>query len=314
MFNMKPTRTGFGEGLVELGNRNSRVVVLGCDITDSVKTDLFRDAFPERFFSVGIAEQNAAQIAAGLSLAGFIPFFSTYGVFAAGRCWDQIRTTICYAELNVKIGGAHGGISVGPDGATHQALEEIANMRSIPNMTVIVPTDATETRKATISAGEMFGPAYIRFGREAVPNWTEEEDAFEIGKANLIREGGDAAVLACGVMVYEALQAAKELEKEGVSVRVVNLHTVKPIDINAIVESAEKCGCIVAAEEHQIFGGFCGAVAEQVVRHCPVPMEFIAVQDRFGESGEPRELMEKFCLTASHIVGFIRKVLERSRK
>ncbi|TET31751.1 MAG: transketolase family protein [Planctomycetota bacterium] len=314
MVDMKPTKNGFGEGLVELGRRNPRVVALGCDITGSVMVSLFKDAFPDRFFSIGIAEQNAAQIAAGLSLAGFVPFFSTYGVFASGRCWDQIRTTICYTELNVKIGGAHGGISVGPDGATHQALEEIGNMRAIPNMTVIVPADATETRKATIAAGEMLGPCYVRFGREAVPSWTKEDDPFEIGNANLVRDGNDVAVIACGVMVYEALCAAEELEKEGISVRVVNLHTVKPIDTGAIVSCAEKCGCIVAAEEHQIYGGFCGAVAEQVVQHCPVPMEFVAVDDRFGESGDPEELMSEFGLTSSDIVSAIRNVLKRSGK
>lgn len=309
----KPTRIGYGEGLVELGNKNKNVVVLGADITASTNANMFKDAFPDRFFSIGIAEQDMIGTAAGLALAGKIPFVSTYGVFASGRCWDQIRTTVCYSDLNVKIGGAHGGISVGPDGATHQALEEVTIMRCLPGMTVIVPCDAIETKKATLAAGEMFGPAYIRFGREAVPVVTQESSPFKLGRAETHRDGSDVTVIACGVMVYESLEAAKQLEKEGISVRVVNMHTIKPLDIDAIIKSAKETGAIVTAEEHQIYGGLGGAVAEAVVRNYPVPIEMVAVMDRFGESGQPDELMAEFGLTSKEVYEAIKKVLTRKK-
>lgn len=309
----KPTRIGYGEGLVELGKKNKNVVVLGADITASTNASMFRDAFPDRFFSIGIAEQDMIGTAAGLSLVGKIPFVSTYGVFASGRCWDQIRTTVCYSELNVKIGGAHGGISVGADGATHQALEEITIMRCLPGMTVVVPCDAIETKKATIAVGEMKGPAYIRFGREAVPVVTEDNTPFTLGKAEVFREGRDVTVVACGVMVYESLEAAKLLDKEGISVRVINLHTIKPLDEATLIKAARETGAMVTAEEHQICGGMGGAVAEVLVRNCPVPVEMVAVMDRFGESGPPDELMIEFGLTHNEIYNAVKKVIARKK-
>ncbi|MFM8179268.1 MAG: transketolase family protein, partial [Candidatus Kapaibacterium sp.] len=294
---MKPTRFGFGEGLVELGERHDNVVVLGGDITGSVMTSYFKERFPERFFSIGIAEQNATTIAAGLALSGKIPFFASYGAFCALRNADQLRISVCYNEANVKIGGGHAGISVGPDGATHQVLEEVAFLRTLPHMTMIVPCDYLEAKKATVAMGEMVGPAYIRFGRSPVPLFTTETTPFVLGKANTLRDGQDVAILANGAMVWEALTAAEELAKKGIAARVINVHTVKPIDVEAITTAARECGCIVTAEEHQVHGGLGGAVAEVVVKNAPVPMEFVGVKDSFGGSGDPEELMVKFGLT-----------------
>lgn len=309
-FEMKATRDGYGEALVELGKNDPRVVVLGADLTDSTRALWFAEKFPDRFFQIGIAEQDMLNTAAGLSLTGKIPFVSTYGVFIAGRTWDQVRNTICYANLNVKIGGAHGGVSVGPDGATHQALEEITIMRVLPNMMVIVPCDALETYKATMKAAELKGPVYIRFGREKVPVLTKEDTPFEFGKAVTFREGKDVSLIACGYMVCEALQAAEELEKKKISARVINLHTVKPIDREAIIKAARETGAIVTCEEHQIMGGFGSAVAEVVVENYPVPMRFIGIQDRFGESGTPEELIKEFNLDSSDIIKAVEEVLK----
>jgi transketolase len=308
---VKATRFGYGEGLVELGRRNENVVVLGGDLTNSTAASLFQEAFPERFYSIGIAEQNMSAIAGGLSLTGKIPFVSTYCVFSAGRAWDQLRTTIAYTPLNVKIGGAHSGVSVGPDGATHQGLEDIATTRCLPNMTVCAPCDAIETRKATIAIGEMQGPAYMRFGREPVPVITAEETPYKLGEATMFREGTDCVVFACGYMVYRSLVAAEELEEEGLSTGVVNLHTIKPMDEDAIIECACSAGCLVTAEEHQVYGGMGSAVAEVVVRKVPVPMEFIGVLDRFGESGEPEELMDEFNLGTRDIKEAVRRAVAR---
>lgn len=311
---MKPTRHGYGEALVQLGKENENIYVLGADLTSSTKADLFANEFPERFVEIGIAEQNMMNVAAGLSLEGKIPFVSTYGVFVAGRAWDQIRTTVCYANLNVKIGGAHGGISVGPDGATHQALEEITIMRVLPNMHVCVPCDYWETMKATRHmATEIDGPCYIRFGREAVPIITEEDTPFEFGKTATFREGKDVAIIACGMMVYWAMEAAKELEKEGIDVMVVNSHTIKPIDKEGIIEAAKKTGAVVTAEEHQITGGLGGAVAEVLGQNYPVPMKIVGVQDRFGESGDPWELLEEFGLTTRFLVDAVKEVIEKKK-
>jgi len=311
---MKASRDGYGEALVWLGEHDPRVVVLGADLTSSTRSDWFQEKFPDRFYSIGIAEQNMLCIAAGLSLTGRIPFVCTYGVFVAGRAWDQVRTTICYANLNVKIGGAHGGISVGPDGATHQALEDIALMRVLPNMTVVVPCDSIETRKATIAiAQEVEGPAYVRFGREPIPIITEESTPFKLGRAEIFRPGDDVSIIACGYLVGEAMKAADELAKEGISARVINLHTIKPIDREAILKAARETGAIVAAEEHQVLAGFCGAVAEVVATECPVPMRFVGIQDRFGESGEPEELLAEFGCTASNIVANAKQVLEMKK-
>lgn len=311
VFGNKATRFGFGEGLVELGKKNDKIFVLGADTVSSVAINGFQKEFPERFANVGIAEVNLLGMAAGLAVAGFVPFVSTYGVFASGRPWEQIRTTICYSNLNVKIGGSHSGLMVGPDGATHQALEEISIMRCLPNMTVLVPCDLVETKKATIAAADYNGPVYIRYGRENIPIITEEKTEFEIGKAIKMKEGKDVCIMACGSMVYEALMAAEILEKEGISVRVLNIHTIKPIDKKAIIEAAKDCGAIVTAEEHQIFGGFGSAVAEVVVTNCPVPMEFVGVNDTFGESGKPADLIIKYGLKDVNIVEAVKKVLKR---
>ncbi|MBI5838371.1 MAG: transketolase family protein [Candidatus Eisenbacteria bacterium] len=309
----RKTREGFGHALVELGGQDPSVVVLVGDLSESTMVNFFAEKFPQRFFEMGIAEQNMMGVAAGLAARGKVPFLSTYGAFATCRAADQIRVTVAYSNLNVKIGGAHGGISVGPDGATHQAMEEISIIRSIPNMTMIVPCDYWETRKATVAAGRMMGPVYIRFGRENVPVVTAEDTPFEIGRGLTLREGGDVAVLACGVMVHEALCAADTLAAKGVQARVINLHTLKPLDSDIIVRAARECGAIVTAEEHQVHGGLGGAVAEVVVRHHPVPVEMVAVMDRFGRSGKPEELMRAFGIKDVDIVGAVERVLERKR-
>ena len=297
-----PTRDGYGLGLIELAKRDENIVAIGADISASTRLDWFQKEFPERFFNMGIAEQNQMNIAAGMSLMGKTPFVCNYGVFLAGRSWDQIRTTVCYNNLNVKLSGAHGGISVGPDGATHQALEEIALMRCLPNMTVIVPADAVETQKATEAAATYPGPVYIRFGREGVPVITDENTPFEIGIANCLKDGGDIAIIACGAMVYESLVAAQELKKTGIDAMVINLHTIKAIDKEAIIHAAKKCKAIITVEEHQTMGGMGSAVAEVVVSNYPVPMKMIGIEDRFGESGPADILMKQFGLTSDSIV------------
>lgn len=308
---MLPTRDGYGHGLVKAAERDPAVVAIGADITASTRVDWFRDRFPERFFNIGIAEQNQMCIAAGMSLMGKIPFVCNYGVFLAGRSWDQIRTTICYNNLNVKLGGAHGGISVGADGATHQALEEISIMRCLPNMRVVVPADAWETEKATLAAAESDGPIYIRFGREAVPMVTREDTPFELGKAYCMREGSDVAILACGAMVYESLLAAQSLAAQGVSAMVINNHTVKPLDKETILEAARATNAVVTVEEHQVMGGMGSAVAELLGQAYPVPMKILGINDRFGESGTPRELLNAYGLTAPHIEKAVIDLLNR---
>lgn len=300
---LKPTRHGFGEGLKKAGEKNHDLIALGTDITGSVSMNTFSEAFPERFYSLGIAEQNAAGVAAGFALSGKTPVFSTYGVFSAMRDLDQIRISICYNNLHVVIGGAHAGISVGPDGATHQALEDIAVMRVLPNMTVLSPCDATQTALATISAvEEIKGPVYIRFGREAVPDFTPDDLEFVPGKAQIFRDGKDIAIFATGHMSWEALKAAEMLEKENISAAVINFHTIKPLDREMIVKYANKCGKIITAEEHQAMGGFGSAISEIVSQNAPVPMHILGINDSFGESGQPEELMKKYGLTAENIV------------
>lgn len=311
---MIPTRFGYGDGLVALGNQNPDVVVLGADLTSSLCADRFQKAFPDRFIQIGIAEQDMMGVASGLSIVGKIPFVSTYGVFCTGRAWDQLRTTVAYAKLNVKVGSGHGGISVGPDGATHQALEDIAITRTIPNMTVIVPADYHETFKATIAAAKMDGPVMIRFGREKVPVITTSETPFEIGKADIYRDGKDVSVIACGVMVYQALVAAEKLANEGISVQVINCHTVKPIDMETIIGAASLTGAVVTAEEHQVMGGFGSAVAEVLCQNCPVPMKMVGIQDSFGESGQPDDLMKKFNLLDTDIIQAVREVLRKKSR
>lgn len=299
--NKIPMRDGYGKALLKLIGDGKPVVALDADVAKSTRTVWVRDQYPEHFLDMGIAEQDMVGTASGLALGGMIPFASTYGVFLAGRAWDQIRTTVCYNNLNVKLAGAHAGISVGPDGATHQALEDVALMRVLPNMTVVVPCDAVETEKATLALAEREGPCYIRFGREAVPVITDEDSPFEIGKANVLRDGKDAVLFANGAMVYEGLEAAKQLAGEGIDLMVVNLHTVKPLDQEAVVAAAQKTGRVITAEEHQAAGGMGSAVAECLAQNYPVPMRILGMQDGFGESGAPDELMKRYGFSSDAI-------------
>ncbi|MCX7781760.1 MAG: transketolase family protein [Negativicutes bacterium] len=308
---MLPTRDGYGNGLVELGATNPDVIVLDADLAKSTRSDWFANKYPDRFFDIGIAEQDMVGTAAGLALGGKIPFATTYAVFVAGRAWDQIRTTVCYSDLNVKIAGAHGGISAGGDGATHQSLEDIALMRVLPNMHVIVPCDAIEAKKATIAVAGIHGPCYLRFAREATPVFTAEEDFFAIGKANVLQNGSDVAVIACGPVVYEALLAHDQLKEMGISARIINMHTVKPLDEEVVLAAAQETGAIVTIEEAQVYGGLGGAVAELLVKNKPVPVEMMGVMDTFLECGTPEELAVKYGFTAKDIVAAVKRVLAR---
>ena len=306
-----PMRDGYGKALLELIAADSTVIALDADVAKSTRSIWVKEKFPANFVDVGISEQDLVGTAAGLALGGMKPFVSTYGVFLAGRAWDQIRTTVCYNKLNVKLAGAHAGISVGPDGATHQALEDVAIMRALPNMTVVVPCDAEETRKATLAIAKVNTPCFIRFGREGVPVVTDESTPFELGKARVCREGSDVAIIANGAMLYEALEAAKSLADENISAAVVNLHTVKPIDTETIIAVAKKCGCVVTAEEHQIVGGMGSAVAECLAANYPVLQEFVAIKDTFGESGQPQELMDAYGLNQDAITSAVKKAIAR---
>lgn len=306
-----PTRNGFGEGLVELGDKNPNVVALTGDLSESTRVQAFQKKYPERFIEIGVAEQNMMGIAAGLALSGKIPFVSSYATFSPGRNWDQLRVSVAYSQANVKIAGAHTGVSVGPDGATHQALEDIAITRVIPNLTVIVPCDYLETKKATIAAGNFVGPVYFRFTREKTPVFTTAETPFEIGKANILREGKDVAVIGCGPLLYNALLAAEELEKEGVSVMVVNNHTIKPIDAETIIGAAKKCGAVVTLEEHQVSGGAGSAVCEVLAKNYPVPVEMVGMPDVFGQSGEPDQLIQRYGMDKEAVMKAIQKVIQR---
>lgn len=308
-----PTRDGYGKGLVDAGEKDERVVVLCADLAESTRSHWFKEKFPERYIELGVAEQNMATIAAGLANYGKIPFISSYAVFSPGRNNEQIRTTISLNNVPVKIAGAHAGVSVGPDGATHQALEDIALMRVQPRMTVIVPCDAIEARKATLAAAFYPGPAYLRFGREKSPVFTTDKTPFEIGKAIILREGKDVTIIGCGMLLYNALLAAEELSKEGIEAEVINSHTVKPLDVKTILNSIKKTGAIVTIEEHQIMGGFGSAVAETLAQYFPAPAEFIGVHDRFGESGEPDELVEAFGLGVKDIKAAVMRVINRKK-
>lgn len=307
-----PTRTGFAKGLHHAGLEHRNIVCLGTDITASVGMDIFAEHFPGRFISLGIAEQNAVGVASGLALTGKIPVFSTYGVFSAFRCADQIRISVCYNKLHVIIGGAHAGVSVGPDGATHQALEDIAVMRVLPNMTVLSPCDATQTEKAVIAAVEQIkGPCYIRYGREAVPDFSSEEQIFEIGKGQILNSGSDVCIIATGHLTWNALHASRLLKKKDIDAMVINIHTIKPLDNELILNAAEHCRAVVTCEEHQIAGGLGSAVSELLSVNKPVPVEFIGVHDTFGESGRPEELMEKYKLDPKSIYHAAFKVMNR---
>src|SRR3989338_2775791 len=308
-----PTRDGYGKALVELGEKNPNVVVLTGDLSESTRSNWFQEKFPERYIEVGVAEQNMMGIAAGLALSGKIPFVSSYATFNPGRNWDQLRVSVCYSKANVKVAGAHAGISVGPDGATHQALEDIAITRVLPDLIVIVPCDAIEAQKATIAIGRYKGPAYIRFGREKSPVFTTEATAFKIGKAEVFREGADVAIIGSGMLVYNALQAAQELDKEGVSCEVINNHTIKPIDRKTIVAAAKKCGAVVTVEEHQINGGAGSAVIEVLAEEWPVPGGRLGMPDGYGESGQPWELVEKYGMGKDAIIKAIKKAISRKK-
>lgn len=308
---MRPTRDGYGDGLVLAGEKNKDVVVLCADLTESTRSQGFQKIFPERFVEMGVAEQNMASVAAGLALAGKVPFISSYAVFSPGRNNEQIRTTIAYNEANVKIAGAHAGISVGPDGATHQALEDIGLMRMLPGMTVIVPCDAEEAKKATVASAQIVGPVYLRFGREKTPVITTDHTPFKIGRAEVFKDGKDVVIFACGSLIYNALIAAVKLEEERISAAVVNIHTIKPLDGDTILKYAHKTRAVVTVEEHQIHGGFGSTIAEFLAKEMPTPMEFIGIRDLFGESGKPEELIEKYGLGAEAIKKAVREVLSR---
>ncbi len=311
-----PSRNGYGEGLVLAGEENPNVVALCADLTESTRTQAFKDKFPDRFVEIGVAEQNLATIASGMAAVGKIPFITSYAMFSPGRNWEQIRTTICYNDRSVKIIGSHAGISVGPDGATHQALEDMAITRVLPNMVVIAPCDAIEAKKATLAIAKTKEPSYIRLSREKVPVVTTEQTPFEIGKAQVFWNGDNpkVTIISCGQMVYRSLLAAKELEESKISVRVINCSTIKPLDKETILKAAEDCGAIVTVEEHQIHGGLGSAVAELLSQHFPVPMKIVGVEDRFGESGEPNELLEKFGLTVDAIIKAVTSVLSMKEK
>lgn len=307
----KPTRNGYGDGLVLAGKADKNLVVLCADLTESTRSLAFKKEFPDRFIQMGVSEQSMAVIAAGLALSGKVPWVSSYAMFCPGRAWEQVRTNIALNEANVKIAGAHSGVSVGPDGATHQAIEDIAIMRCISGMTIIAPADMIETKKAVVAASKSSGPVYVRFTREKSPVFTTEETVFEIGKANILWDGNDAAIIACGPLVYNAVLAAGQLEKEGINIRVINMHTIKPLDAKIILEAAEECGAIVTVEEHQVNGGLGGAVCEFLSENFPVPVSRIGVQDRFGESGEPNELIEAMGMGVNSIKEAVKKVLKR---
>lgn len=306
-----PTRNGYGEGMVEAGKKDKNVVVLCADLTDSTRSNYFKEKFPERFIEAGIAEQNMMGMAAGMALSGKVPFVSTYGVFCPGRNWDQLRVSVCYSKTNVKLTGAHTGISVGPDGATHQALEDIAITRCLPNLTVIVPGDYEETKKATIAAAKIKGPVYLRFAREATPVFTTKNSPFQIGKANILKEGTDVSIIACGPLVYDALQSAKKLSAEKINVEVINNHTIKPIDKKTIIASAKKTGAVVTVEEHQVMGGAGSAIMEVLAQNYSVPVEMVGINDTFGKSGQPKELLKEFGCTEEDIIKAVRKVIKR---
>ncbi len=309
-----PIRNGYGEGLIVAGERDKNVVVLCADLTESTRSEAFAKKFPERFFELGVAEQNLATIAAGLGISGKIPFISSYATFSPGRNWEQIRTTISYNDSNVKIAGHHAGISVGPDGATHQAIEDIATMRVMANMKVFVPCDAIEAKKATIAAAtQIWGPVYLRFAREKTAVVTTEGTPFAPGKAEIFWQSRrpQVAIIACGTLVYNALLAAKELEKEKIGTIVVNNHTIKPMDEHTIIDAAKRCGAVVTVEEHQVAGGMGSAVAEVLARKHSTPQEFIGMQGVFGESGAPKDLIKKYGMDVKDIVAAAKKVIKR---
>lgn len=305
------TRSGFGDGLLEAGRNNPDIVALCSDLTDSVKMGGFKKEFPERFFQTGIAEANMIGIASGLAISGKIPYASSFSAFATGRVYDQIRQSVAYSDANVKICGSHAGVTLGEDGATHQILEDIGLMRMMPNMVVINPCDYNQTKQATIAIANYKGPVYLRFGRPKVPIFISEDTPFEIGKALMLNEGKDVTIIATGHLVWEAIQAAEKLEGMGIDAEVINIHTIKPLDTEAILKSVEKTGCVVSCEEHQFNVGLNDAVSQLLSRSMPRPIEYIGVEDSFGESGTPEELMVKYKLKSDNIVEAAKKAISR---
>jgi transketolase len=307
----KDTRSGFGAGLVELGRSNPNVVALCADLTGSLKMDAFKKEFPDRFYQVGIAEANMMGLAAGMTIGGKIPFTGTFANFSTGRVYDQIRQSIAYSDKNVKICASHAGLTLGEDGATHQILEDIGMMKMLPGMTVIVPCDYNQTKAATIALGSHVGPAYLRFGRPSWPIFTAPDRPFIIGKADKLIEGSDVTIFAAGHLVWEAIEAEAMLEEKGIHAEVINIHTIKPLDVESILTSVQKTKCAVTCEEHQINGGLGDSIAQVLARHHPAPLEMVAVNDSFGESGTPAQLLKKYGLSKENIVNAVEKVLKR---
>ena len=314
IIDFRDTRSGFGEALLELGKTNPKVVALCADLTGSLKMDAFATAFPDRFFQVGIAEANMMGIAAGLTIGGFIPFTGTFANFSTARVYDQIRQSIAYSEKNVKICASHAGVTLGEDGATHQTLEDIGMMKMLPGMTVINPCDFNQTRQATVAVAAHKGPVYLRFGRPKVPNFMPNDCDFTIGKAIHMREGSDVSIFATGHLVWHALEAEKILKQKGISAEIINIHTIKPLDEEAILKSAAKTGCVVSAEEHEKNGGLGDSIAQLLAEKLPVPMEFIAVNDRFGQSGKPGELLRFYGLDTPDIVAAAERAVARKQE
>ena len=309
--NYKDTRSGFGEGLLEAGKRNPKVVGLCADLIGSLKMDAFAKEFPERFFQVGIAEANMIGIAAGLSIGGLVPFTGTFANFSTARVYDQIRQVVSYSNKNVKICASHAGLTLGEDGATHQTLEDIGMMKMLPNMTVIVPCDFNQTKAATIAVAEHDGPVYLRFGRPKVANFTPADEPFVIGKAQMMQEGTDVTIFACGHMVWKAVQALPILKEMGINAELINIHTIKPLDVEAVIASAKKTGCVVTAEEHQLNGGLFDSISQVLSRNCPTPMEAVAVFDQYGQSGTPDELLKHYHLDTEDIVEAAKRAVAR---
>ena len=305
------TRSGFGQGLLEAGKRNQNVVALCADLTESVKMGAFKEAFPERFFQIGISEANMVGVASGLALSGKVPFIGSFAAFSTGRVYDQIRQSVAYSNTNVKIAGSHAGITLGEDGATHQILEDIGLMKMLPNMVVINPCDYNQTVQATIAAAEHVGPVYIRFGRPKVPIFISEDTPFQIGKALMLNEGKDVTILATGHLVWEAIQAGEMLAEKGIDAEIINIHTIKPLDKEAILKSVAKTGCIVTCEEHQYNGGLGDSVAQLLAQNNPKPIEYVGIDDKFGESGKPEDLMVKYGLKSQNILKAVEKVIKR---
>ncbi|NSL88897.1 transketolase family protein [Chitinophaga solisilvae] len=312
--NEKETRAGFGEGILEVGRKNPNVIALTADLLGSMKLNAFIKEFPDRFVQVGIAEANMIGIAAGMTIGGKIPYTTTFANFSTGRVYDQIRQSVAYSNKNVKICASHAGLTLGEDGATHQILEDIGMMKMLPGMTVIVPCDFNQTKAATIAIADHEGPVYLRFGRPKWPNFTPENQPFEIGKAQILHEGTDITLFACGHLVWIAVEAGKILEEKGYSVEIINIHTIKPLDEAAVIKSLSKTGCAVTAEEHNVLGGLGDSIAQVAARHVPVPIEYVGTNDTFGESGKPVELLKKYGLDADHIVAAAEKALQRKKK